>query len=200
MMTLLDSLKIQSPVRHRVFFSFHYTPDDTWKVQQIRNIGAIDGSEPVSPNAWEEVKRKGDTAIKSWIHEQMLPRSCVVVFIGEHTAKRKYVKYEITHGWNIGKALLGIYIHNIRNAKGYAAFIQGENPFSRFCLQETQKGLDGIVQARTPNPNDAYNDIARNLSRWIDEAIEIRKKYKDLHCVSTSAHTIYGLSMDRMDS
>ena len=41
------------------------------RVQQIRNIGVIEGNEPVSPNKWEEIKRKGDAAIEDWIDENM---------------------------------------------------------------------------------------------------------------------------------
>ena len=37
--------------RRRVFFSFHYDCDN-WRTPQVRNIGAIHGSKPVSANAW----------------------------------------------------------------------------------------------------------------------------------------------------
>jgi hypothetical protein len=46
----------------KVFFSFHYD-NDCGRTQQIRNIGFLDGSKPVSANAWEEVKKGGDAAI-----------------------------------------------------------------------------------------------------------------------------------------
>ena len=39
-------------------------------------------------------------------------RSCVVVMIGEETANRKRVRYEIEKAWNDGKELLENYIHN----------------------------------------------------------------------------------------
>ena len=34
-----------------VFYSFHFD-NDVMRVQQIRNIGMIDGNEPVSKNDW----------------------------------------------------------------------------------------------------------------------------------------------------
>ena len=56
--------------RKPTFFSFHYA-NDVMRVQQIRNIGALDGNEPVSPNDWEQVKRGGDASVKRWIDENM---------------------------------------------------------------------------------------------------------------------------------
>ena len=38
-----------------VFYSFHFT-NDVMRVQQIRNIGAIEGNSAVSANEWERIK------------------------------------------------------------------------------------------------------------------------------------------------
>ena len=81
-------------MKRQVFYSFHYE-NDVMRVQQIRNIGAIEGNAPVSANEWEQVKRNGDSAIKRWIDQNMQNRSCVIVLIGESTASRQWVKYEI---------------------------------------------------------------------------------------------------------
>lgn len=47
----------------KVFFSFHYKLDN-WRVGQIRNIGAIEGSPAATDNDWETVKKGGDAAIQ----------------------------------------------------------------------------------------------------------------------------------------
>jgi hypothetical protein len=44
-----------------VFYSFHFD-NDVMRVQQIRQMGMIDGDEPVSKNDWETVKRSGSSA------------------------------------------------------------------------------------------------------------------------------------------
>ena len=56
--------------REPVFYSFHYD-NDVFRVQQIRNMGVVDGEEPVSANEWEQLKRKGSTAIENWIANNM---------------------------------------------------------------------------------------------------------------------------------
>ena len=37
--------------KRQVFFSFHFK-NDVMRVQQIRNIGVIEGNTPVSPSNW----------------------------------------------------------------------------------------------------------------------------------------------------
>lgn len=155
--------------KRQVFYSFHFD-NDVMRVQQIRNIGAIEGNTPVSANEWEEA-RKRPGAIEKWIDDNMKYRSCVLVLVGEDTANRPWVKYEIKKAWADGKGLLGIYIHNIkcpRNGKSS----QGANPFDQFSL--SGKKLSSIVKCYNPSATDAYNDIAQNIESWIEEAIRIR--------------------------
>ena len=157
----------------QVFYSFHFD-NDVMRVQQIRNIGVIEGNKPVSANKWEEVKKKGKDAIKKWIDDNMKYRSCVVVLVGEETAKRQWVQYEIIKGWNDGKGVLGVYIHNIecpRNGK----CSRGSNPFDNVTFKDGSK-LSSVVKCYNPSSNDAYNDIAKNLETWIDDAITTRSK------------------------
>lgn len=158
--------------RRRVFYSFHFDYD-VMRVQLIRNIGAIEENKPVTANQWEIIKRAGDLAIKRWINQNMANCSCLVVLVGQETANRYWVQYEIEKAWNDGKGLLGIYIHNLKCARnGYC--YKGSNPFENFTLRDGRK-LSSIVKCYNPNSNNAYNDIRYNIEDWIDEAINIRR-------------------------
>lgn len=159
--------------KRQVFYSFHYK-NDVWRVHQIRNIGAIEDNKPVSENSWEEIKRKGDYAIKKWIDDNMLYRSCVIVLVGEETADRKWVRFEIKKAWNDGKGLLGIYIHNLEGQDGRRCS-KGPNPFNRFTLKDGSE-LSSVVTCYNPNSADAFNDIKNNIAAWIEDAIEARRK------------------------
>ncbi len=64
--------------KRQIFYSFHFK-NDVMRVQQIRNIGALEDNKPVSANDWEEVKKKGDAGIEKWIDDNMSYRSCVVL-------------------------------------------------------------------------------------------------------------------------
>lgn len=159
-----------------VFYSFHYVPD-AWRASQVRNIGAVEGNKPASDNDWEKVKQGGEAAIKRWIDSQMSGRSCVVVLIGANTAGRKWINYEIEKGWNDGKGLVGIYIHNLLNASKQQSS-KGSNPFAGFTLNNGQTSLSSVVKAHDPpfsTSTFVYDHIKDNLSDWVEEAIQIRK-------------------------
>ncbi len=154
--------------KRQVFYSFYFDKD-VMRVQQIRNIGVIEGNTPVSASDWEELKRKGDSAVEKWIDDNMKYRSCVIVLIGEETAHRPWVKREIEKAWEKGKGLMGIYIHNIRCPRT-GTCNQGVNPFDQYNVNG--KKLSSIVRCYNPNSSNAYNDIANNIDGWIEEAVK----------------------------
>lgn len=162
----------------RAFYSFHYVPDN-WRASQVRNMGVVDGNKPATDNDWETVKKGGDTAIKKWIDAQLDGRSCTVVLIGAETAGRKWINYEIETSWNEGKGVLGIHIHNLKNADGKQS-AKGKNPFETFTMKRDQAKLSSIVKAYDPPFMDSqkvYDHIKTNLADWIEAAIKIRNEY-----------------------
>jgi len=158
--------------KRQVFYSFHYD-NDVFRVHQIRNIGAIEENKPVSANNWEDVKRKGEESIKKWIDDNMSYRSCVIVLIGEQTASRKWVKYEIEKAWNESKGLFGIYIHNLKDPKT-GVCEQGANPFDQVTFKDGTK-LSSKVKCYNPNSTTPNMEIISNLEDWIEKAINDRK-------------------------
>ena len=167
-------------VKRQVFYSFHYDKD-VRRAAEIKNIGVIEGNKPVSPNEWEEVKKKGDAAIERWIDSNMQNRTCLIVLIGEETANRKWIKYEISHAWDRGMGVLGIYIHNIKDPllckQGYSGISsKGCNPFECFTFDSGK--FSDIVHCYNPDSSNAYQDIKEHISEWIEEAIRIRNQYK----------------------
>lgn len=156
--------------QRKIFYSFHFD-NDVMRVQQVRNMGVVEGNTPVSPNTWEEVKKKGITAVETWIDDNMKGKSCVIVLIGTDTHKRPWVKYEIKKAWEDRKGLLGVHIHNI-TCPNNGKCAKGTNPFDSL----TFKSGGAIVVPKTydPKASEAYNDIATNLSSWVEAAIKQR--------------------------
>lgn len=154
-----------------VFYSFHFD-NDVFRVQQIRNMGVIDGNEPVSPNEWEQLKAKGDPAVERWIDDNMKYKRCVVVLIGSDTANRPWVRYEIKKAWNDGRGLLGIYIHNLKCPRT-GMCTKGRNPFE--LLNVGGRPMSSLVQVYDPSGWAAYADIARNMQIWVATAIASAK-------------------------
>lgn len=158
-------------IRIPVFYSFHYAKD-VMRVQQIRNIGALDENKPVSPNEWEQVKRGGERSIQRWIDDNMKYKRCLIVLIGEDTSERPWVKYEIEKAWSDGKAIVGIYIHKLRCPRSGLG-VRGKNPFDGFTLNNGQR-LSSVVKCFDPSPHNTYKDIANNIASLVHFAIQQR--------------------------
>ena len=158
----------------RVFYSFHYTPDN-WRVATVRNIGSIEGNQPATDNAWEAVKQGGDAAIKKWIAEQMRNRSCAIVLVGSTTANRKWINYEIIEAWNDAMGVVGIHIHGLKNRDGITS-TKGANPFAYIRLNSGTP-LSSIVKCYNPagrTSRERYDWISTHLANAVEEAITIR--------------------------
>jgi hypothetical protein len=156
--------------KRRIFYSFHFK-NDVMRVQLVRNMGVVEGNKEVSENAWEEVKRKGDSSIEKWIDDNMNGKSCVVVLIGTDTYKRPWVKYEIKKAWKDGKGLLGIHIHNLK-CPNNGTCAKGTNPFEQ--IEFTLNGKVVVPKVYNPSSSDAYKDISTNLAAWVEAAITQR--------------------------
>lgn len=161
--------------RKKVFFSYHYEKDGN-RVDEIRGMGLTKDIKPASKEEWDAICYKGDDEIKKWIDDNMAMAECVVVFIGEDTAKRKWIRYEIQKAWNEGKGLLGIYIHNLEDPV-YGKTQKGENPFVNFKMNRDGKNLRSVIKCYDPEPNDAYNCIFDHIEDWISDAKSIRDFY-----------------------
>lgn len=127
----------------QVFFSFHYGRD-IWRVNQVRNswvakkdreaAGFVDAAE------WEEVKREGEDAIQEWIDDQIHGTSVTVVLIGNETADRDWIRYEIKKSFKRGNGIVGIKVHSLKDKEGSTDF-SGSNPLKKFVVEQ-----DGDVQ------------------------------------------------------
>lgn len=162
--------------KRRIFYSFHYQPDN-WRASQVRNIGVVEGNEPTSDNDWEKIARAGDNAIKRWINGQMKGRSCTVVLVGNKTADRKWINYEIEKSWDERMGVVGIYIHGLKDKEGYISK-KGNNPFDYFDYRG--ENLSSIVECYNPpgsNSKARYDWIKKHIAAAADEAVKIRNNY-----------------------
>lgn len=134
--------------KRQVMFSFEYNKDN-WRAGQVRNMGVVSNNSTFSGNEWEEVKEKTDTKIKAWINEQLAMRSCLVVLVGATTSSRKWVKYEIEKAYEMGKAIVGVYIHGLKNSEGNQT-TKGSNPFYNIFVGENNERLSKYIECYDP--------------------------------------------------
>jgi hypothetical protein len=127
----------------RTFFSFHYKPDvlrswvvrNSWvtKVAQggRQSAGFFDSS------VFEAAQRESDEALKRFVREGLENTSVTCVLVGEYTALRRWVRYEILRSFMCGNGLLAVKINNIAAMKAPPT-PAGSNPFD--CLAFTADG------------------------------------------------------------
>jgi hypothetical protein len=154
--------------RDSVFFSFHYDKD-VFRMHMVKNMGVIEGEEPISVPDWETLRRKGDAAVENWIDDHMKYKQAVVVLIGEETASRPWVQYEIKKAWNEKRPLVGIYVHNLKSM-GLGVSRKGPNPFSHFTFTNGTGNMGQYIPCYDPNSLYAYNDIKSNIASWVKSA------------------------------
>ena len=156
----------------KVFFSFHYERD-AWRAGQVRNCNVIASEDQVGfidSVDWESIKKQGEDAIKRWIATQLKGTSVTVVLIGAETADREWVQHEIIESWNRGNGVVGVWIHNVKDADRKTD-VKGPNPLDRFTLS------DGKLLSSVCKTYDWVQDSGRdNLGGWADEATEIRSQ------------------------
>jgi len=154
----------------RVFFSFH-RKRDVWRVNVVRNHWVSKPDREAAgywdAAAWEELKKKGDEAVKRWIDKQLEGTSVTAVLIGTETSRRKWVKYEIKKSHDTGKGLLGVYIHNIKD-QNQDTDTKGDNPFGNFYIEEDGKK---VYLSEIYPTYDWVNDKGYdNFSDWVEKA------------------------------
>jgi hypothetical protein len=104
----------------RVFFSFHYQRD-IWRLNQIRSVPNVTGTAAAGfadASLWEEARKKGDASIKKLIDEGLMNTSVTVVCVGEKTAGRKYINYEIDQSIARGNGIVAVQIHHLKDQNG----------------------------------------------------------------------------------
>ena len=137
----------------KVFFSFKY--EDLSRAMVVRNSCIAQGKDCagfIDKINFEEIKKKGDRAIKNWIDKQLEGTSVTVLLVGEKTCKSRWVEYEIRRSMERGNGLIGIDISKIKN-------LQGEQ--SQRC-------------GKIPRSYDFYlwdkDDGYHNIGNWIEDA------------------------------
>ena len=143
----------------KVFFSFKYEDvsramvvRNSWVTKDKESAGFIDKAE------FEEVKKKGDQAIKNWIDSQLKGTSVTVVLVGEKTCDSKWVKYEIEKSIEKGNGLLGTDISKIKDLQGDTSERCEQIPKGyKFYLWNKDKGYE-------------------NIGDWIEEAAKEAEK------------------------
>jgi hypothetical protein len=155
----------------RAFFSFDYGRDH-WRVSQVRDSWVknpdMETAGFTDPVSWEHLKWDGEKSQQKWIDREMERSSVIVVLIGSETSSNDLVDYAIRQSRSLGKALFGIYIHNLKDKDGNTD-LKGKNPFDNFCFE--QKGEMVHLSRIYPAYDWLDDDGPNNFAQWFNAAV-----------------------------
>ena len=124
-----------------VFFSFAYDDVKNFKVNVVRHSWLMNhGVETFTDGSiWETKKSKGAKTLMNLIDGGMKKTSVTAVLIGQETANRRWVNYEIIKSFEKGNGILGVNINRIRG-KYQTISARGLNPLDRLAFQISDDG------------------------------------------------------------
>lgn len=153
----------------QVFFSFHYSRD-VRRIMQVRKSWVVrpgDTAQPFYDKAEFEKVKKRSGGIEKWIEEQLAGCSVTVVLFGKETFDRPWVLYEIKRSYELGKGILAIDIHNIKDPE-VGTDTQGQNPLNYWSVKRNGRDVpfDQIYSTYDWVRDDGY----QNMPAWIEAA------------------------------
>lgn len=155
----------------KVFYSFHYA-NDISRVMVVRNHWVTNPAEAnsiIDKAEFEEIKRQGDQAVKRWINKQLNGTSVTVVLIGAETLNRPFVKYEICESLRKGNAIIGVYIHKIKNFEGKTSLKCDADTIVGYYNKSVPIFFDVIADAIY---DYVIDDGYHNLGKWVEQAAQ----------------------------
>jgi hypothetical protein len=143
-----------------VFFSFDYEDVKNFKVNVVRNSWLLHNQLDtfVDGSIWESAKTKGDKAIKRLIDDGLNRTSVTAILIGDDTADRKYVNYEIIKSFERGNGIMGIHINRIRSKAGRIS-ARGSNPLDRLSFTISEDGRKIFFHQLIGRRWEIYEDL-----------------------------------------
>jgi hypothetical protein len=128
-------------VARYIFFSFSYEDVKNFKVNVVRNSWLLNNNEDtfIDGSIWETQKSKNPNVIKKLIDDGMHRTSVTAILIGENTANRRWVNYELVKSFERRNGILAININRIRGKNQYIS-AKGQNPLDRLAFSISDDG------------------------------------------------------------
>ena len=154
-----------------VFFSFHYDRD-AWRAAQVRGAAHLPSGNARGRFrdgvAWESVRRQSEAAIRRWIDDQLLGTGVTVVLVGQETASRPFVRYEIEQSRRRGNGMLGVRVHSIPSYVGPNMTVDRPGPDPFAAVSDPLR--PGFTLAGLYPTYDWEPSGRAQLASWIDAA------------------------------
>lgn len=152
----------------RVFFSFHYA-NDVQRSQVVKKSQFLKDKELAGffdSSAMEEAKRKDADSLRRFLRNQMDGSSVVCALVGEQTAHRRWVRFEILQGLFDERGIVGVRVHTVADfdrQQGRA----GPNPFDLLGVYRDEQKVYVVERKSTEDQWTYTTDFEKKvLPKW----------------------------------
>ena len=155
----------------RVFLSYHFETDSS-RADKIRRLNKQNTHIVFNEERWEDILKQSDVEIQEWIDKQLEQSDCLVVLIGEETAKKKWINYSIKRSYELDKGVVGIFVDRLLDEAGDPSE-RGEDPFHYVDLNSIKfSRFVERFESEHVTERYVYHDIRRNFTELIEYALE----------------------------
>ena len=161
----------------KVFYSFHFK-EDSQRVSQVKQIGAIEGQPLLSSNQWEEIKKGGDksdrTMDRGRDERQVLPGRA-----DRHLDRWQALGQPRDHQGVERRQGRAWHLHPQPQEPRRTTVAKGLQPL-HWPNDQSQRRAPTIVKTYDPPFSDSkavYDHIKENIESWVEQAIEIRNNF-----------------------
>ena len=149
-----------------------YQPKDSFRATKIKKMKNFEQSVVFAEEDWPTVANHSETEIQEWVDQQVEDSDCLVVLIGEETAKKQWMNYSIKRAYELNKGIVGIFVHRLLDEEGDPSE-RGDDPFHYLDLNGIK--FSRFIQrfeSKHVTERYVYHDIRRNLPQLIERALE----------------------------
>jgi hypothetical protein len=163
----------------KVYFAFHYQKDIV-RVNQVRNSDITKEDRELAgfydAGLWEKSKKSGDEAIRRMIKDGLDGTTVTVFLLGEETAKRPWVKYELEESWKRGNGLVSIYINDLLDFERKTT-LRGSDILDdyTYTLNGVKYKLSTWFKTYDWKGDNGYE----NFGEWVEETAQIAEDLKN---------------------
>ncbi|KNH03440.1 hypothetical protein J121_1769 [Qipengyuania citrea LAMA 915] len=115
---------------------------------------------------FEKVKARAG-GIEKWIEEQLSGTSVTVVLFGAETSSRPWVRHEIKRSYELGKGIVAIDIHSIKDPQRGSDY-QGSNPLDYWSVK--RNGMSVPMSSLYRSYEWVKDNGYANMPAWIEAA------------------------------
>jgi hypothetical protein len=153
-----------------IFLAFDYERD-LCRARQVSRVWTEAGGEALG--CWEKTVWDAAQLRRGQLHQlidaAIARATATVVLVTQHTAEKKYVQYAVQQSHQLGKKLLGIYVHRIPDEHGKQAPI-GHTRFGEVGVD--QQGHSLFFWQFYPAYRWVIDDGPTNFPRWVSRTAD----------------------------